>query len=153
MGLLRSAERPSIVVTLLPATLEIGVTQERTGCPSRCMVQAPHRDMPHPNLVPSIPRVSRKTHSKGIAGGTSTVSAFPFNVNLTAAIPGPPKMVSIGRVYRVRSSLPRRRFCSGNEPDGDVIESSPDTARRHIAGASRIMRLLSVYDIVLLTKQ
>src|SRR5260370_31781901 len=75
-----------MVVTVLPATLEIGVTQERTGCPLRCMVQAPHSDIPHPNFGPVIPRVSRKTHRSGIAGGTSTVCAFPFNVNLPAAI-------------------------------------------------------------------
>ena len=79
-----------MVVTLLPATLEIGVTQERTGCPLTWTVQAPHSAMPHPNLVPVMPRVSRNTHSSGIAGGTSTVCGFPFKVNLTAAIPGPP---------------------------------------------------------------
>ena len=35
-------DRPSMVVTFLPATAEIGVTQERTGLPSTCTVQAPH---------------------------------------------------------------------------------------------------------------
>src|SRR4051794_13590167 len=107
MGLVRSGERPSIVVTLLLATLEMGVTQERTGCPFRCTVHAPHSDMPHPNFVPVMPSVSRKTHKSGIAGGTSTVCALPFNVNLTAAIPSPPVDRSslrlachrLGRVY------------------------------------------------------
>src|SRR4051794_10491016 len=89
MGLLRSGERPSMVVTVLLATLETGVTQARTGCPLRCTVQAPHNDMPQPNLVPVMPSVSRRTHNSGIAGATSTVWALPFRVNFTAAIPDP----------------------------------------------------------------
>ena len=65
-----------MVVTVLPATLEIGVTQERTGCPLMWTVQAPQSAMPHPNLVPVMPSVSRRTHSSGIAGATSTVCGF-----------------------------------------------------------------------------
>src|ERR1035438_2307365 len=99
MGSPRSGERPSMVVTLLPAMVEIGVTQARTGWPFRWTVQAPQSDIPQPNLVPVNPRVSRKTHNSGIAGGTSTARGFPFNANLTTAIPDPPRSASLGRVY------------------------------------------------------
>jgi hypothetical protein len=47
--------------------------QERVASPSMCTVQAPHKAMPHPNFVPVIPSVSRKTHSSGMLGLTSTV--------------------------------------------------------------------------------
>ena len=42
----------SIVVTCLPATASIVVTQARIGLPSTCTVQAPQMEMPQPNLVP-----------------------------------------------------------------------------------------------------
>src|SRR5260370_243662 len=41
-----------MVVTFLPAAGDTGVEQERTGCPSRGTVPAPHCAMPQPNLVP-----------------------------------------------------------------------------------------------------
>ena len=41
-----------MVVIFLPATAATGVTQERSGAPSTCTVQAPHCAMPQPNLVP-----------------------------------------------------------------------------------------------------
>src|SRR5437667_316712 len=56
MGCERSGERPSMVVIVLPATEEMGVTQARIGAPLLCTVHAPHSDMPHPNLVPVKPR-------------------------------------------------------------------------------------------------
>src|SRR5208337_3057454 len=86
MGWLRSGERPSMVVIFLPATAEMGVTHDRTGWPSMWTVQAPHSDMPHPNLVPVMPSVSRKTQSSGMAETASTDCGLPFKVNLTAGI-------------------------------------------------------------------
>src|SRR5579872_4423125 len=85
MGWLRSGDRPSMVVIFLPATAEMGVTQARVGLPSTCTVQAPHSDMPQPNLVPVMPSVSRRTQSNGMAGTASTVCGLPFKVNFTAA--------------------------------------------------------------------
>src|SRR6266478_2146363 len=81
---LPSAERPSMVVTFFPDTLEIGVIHERVASPLMCTVQAPHSAMPHPNFVPVLLSVSRSTHSSGMSGLTSTVSAFPFKVKLMA---------------------------------------------------------------------
>src|SRR5262249_20467393 len=51
-GWLPCGDSPSIVVTFLPAAADTGVSQARTGAPSRCTVQAPHRAMPQPYLVP-----------------------------------------------------------------------------------------------------
>src|SRR5439155_17554312 len=72
---------PSIVVTLLPATADTGVTHVRTAAPSRWTVQAPQSAIPHPYLVPVSPRVSRITHRSGISGGTSTCCRLPLTVN------------------------------------------------------------------------
>ena len=57
-----------MVVTGLSPTALTGIWQDRTGCPSRCTVQAPHSAMPQPNLVPVSPSVSRSTHSSGCLG-------------------------------------------------------------------------------------
>src|SRR5262249_39274834 len=48
---------------------------------SRCTVQAPQRATPQPNLVPFMPRRSRKTHSNGMSGDASPVgeSTLIFN--------------------------------------------------------------------------
>ena len=68
-----SAARPSMVVTARPSTADTGTVQVRTARPSTCTVQAPQAAMPHPNLVPVSPSVSRSTHSSGVSGSTSTV--------------------------------------------------------------------------------
>src|SRR5882762_4857927 len=77
-GCERSFERPSIVVTRLPAARESGETQERMALPSRCTVQAPQRAMPHPNFVPVSPKESRRTQSRGVEGSSSTDTDFPL---------------------------------------------------------------------------
>src|SRR5256886_4325516 len=76
----RFLDRPSIVVTRLLATAEMGSTQVRVATPSRCTVQAPHCAMPQPNLVPVRPSVSRSTQRSGVSGVTLTVSRLPFTV-------------------------------------------------------------------------
>ena len=64
---------PSIVVTGEFPTAEIGITQERTGAPPRCTVQAPHSAAPQLNLVPFRLSASRSTQSSGVSLSTSTV--------------------------------------------------------------------------------
>src|SRR5467141_2079793 len=76
-----------MVVTFLPATLEIAVMQERVASPLTCTVQAPQSAMPQPNLVPVMFRVSRKTQSSGMSGLTSTDWALPCKVKLMAMEP------------------------------------------------------------------
>ena len=48
-----------VVIDAVP-TLLMGVMQERAAAPLRCTVQAPHIEMPQPNLVPVRLSVSRK---------------------------------------------------------------------------------------------
>src|SRR6266849_5190666 len=83
-GWLPSAERPSMVVTFFPATLEIGVMQERAASPLMWTVHAPHSAMPQPNFVPVMSSVSRSTQSSGMSGLTSTDLGLPFKVKLMA---------------------------------------------------------------------
>src|SRR5438132_9645236 len=73
-----------MVVTFLPATLEIAVMQERVASPLMCTVQAPQSAMPQPNLVPVMFSVSRSTQSRGMSGLTSTDCGLPFKVKLMA---------------------------------------------------------------------
>jgi len=73
-----------MVVTFLPATLEIAVMQERVASPLMCTVQAPQERHSQPNFVPVMSRVSRNTQSKGMSGLTSTDLGLPFKVKLMA---------------------------------------------------------------------
>src|ERR1700681_2799951 len=78
-----------MVVTSFPAARDTGVLQERTGRPSRCTVQAPHCATPQPYFVPVKPRCSRKTHSRGVEGSTSTFTLRLFTVReITRCLPG-----------------------------------------------------------------
>src|SRR3984893_1082899 len=83
-GWLPSADRPSMVVIFFPATLEIGVIQERVISPLMCTVQAPQSGMPHPNFVPVMFNVSRRTQSSGLSGLTCSVSDFPLRMKVMA---------------------------------------------------------------------
>ena len=67
-----------------PTALDTGSTQERTALPFKCTVQAPHSAMPHPNLVPVSPSVSRSTHKRGVSGSTSTERSWPLTVIVSA---------------------------------------------------------------------
>src|ERR1700733_11693420 len=68
-----SGESPSMVVIGLPTTVDTCVKQDRTAWPATITVQAPHRPMPQPYLVPCRLRVSRSTQRSGVSGSTSTV--------------------------------------------------------------------------------
>src|SRR3954451_17741328 len=72
--------------------MEVG--HERTHLPSRGTVQAPHRPDPHPNLVPMSFRCSRTTHSSGVSGSASTLTALLLIVNATAGMALPPRVSS-----------------------------------------------------------
>src|SRR5262245_8839917 len=81
---MRSAPRPSIVTTFLPATAETGVVHALTAWPPTSTVQAPHTAMPQPNLVPVNPNSSRTTHISGVSGGDADETDFPFRIKLVA---------------------------------------------------------------------
>ncbi len=69
-----------MVVIFFPAAALAGITQERTGAPSMCTVQAPHCATPHAYLVPVSPTCSRITQSSGVSGSTSISCVLPFMV-------------------------------------------------------------------------
>ena len=71
-----------MVVTDLAATSDTCVWQENARLPSTCTMQAPHRPVPQPNLVPVSLSPSRITHSSGVAGGASVDAVLPFTVKL-----------------------------------------------------------------------
>lgn len=57
---------------------ETGTEQDRTTLPSTCTLQAPHAEIPQPNLVPVRPSSSRSAQSKGVSGSPANVTLFPF---------------------------------------------------------------------------
>src|SRR5262245_37647225 len=75
-----------MVVTDLPATSDIWVWHENARLPSICTIQAPHRPVPQPNLVPVSLRSSRITHNNGVVGGALLDAALPFTVKLMAMV-------------------------------------------------------------------
>src|SRR3954465_12213868 len=83
-GWLELGDRPSIVVTDLPAISDTWVWQENARLPSMCTMQAPHNPVPQPNLVPVSLRSSRITHNSGVTGGASVVAGLPFTMNFVA---------------------------------------------------------------------
>ncbi len=68
----------------LPPICETWVWQENARLPSMWTVQAPHRPVPQPNLVPVSLRSSRSTHSSGVAVGASVDAGLPFTTKLVA---------------------------------------------------------------------
>src|SRR5262249_52549114 len=85
--------------------------------PSRCTVHAPQRAAPQPNLVPFMPRRSRKTHSNGMSGDASTLWDLPLIFNVTMIdVPrtGRPRTVQYGHRARppVADFVPAAR-CAG----------------------------------------
>src|SRR5258708_24284036 len=105
-----------MVVTFLPATSETAVWQERTACPSRCTVQAPHNPAPQPYFVPVSCRCSRTTHSSGVCGATSTSTTLSLSVN------------PIGAMRDLPNSL-RAQFLQGRLYPNQPAQSSSGEAR------------------------
>src|SRR5581483_8670925 len=77
---------PSIVVTLLPPTCDIGVEHDRTALSSTCTVHAPQRPAPQPNFVPGSCSVSRRTQRRGVSGETLTCFSLPFTRSVISAM-------------------------------------------------------------------
>src|SRR5215472_6935389 len=87
-----------MVVTDLPAISDTWVWHENARLPSTCTMQAPHKPVPQPNLVPVSLRPSRITHNNGVSRGASLDAGLPLTVKLMAMafsssashIPAPP---------------------------------------------------------------
>src|ERR1700692_2616128 len=74
---------PSIVVIALIPIDPTGSKHERTACPARKTVHAPHCAIPQPNFVPIRPMTSRSTHKSGMSGGTSAVCTLSLIFRVT----------------------------------------------------------------------
>ena len=95
------------MVVILPAAAALtGVRHERTACPSRCTVQAPHSAAPQPYLVPVRPSVSRSTHSNGVSESTSTSVSLPLTLSLIME----PPFAAVSDQHGRRSSKLRARL-------------------------------------------
>src|SRR5438552_7850018 len=81
-----------MVVTSEPATIETGVTQERTAWPLTSTVHDPHCPRPQPNFGPRSSKSSLSTYSSGVVGSTLTECARPFTVKfntlMNSSLPG-----------------------------------------------------------------
>src|SRR6266567_7343387 len=73
-------EIDSMVVISSPSRVLIGLEHDRIAFPFCSTVQAPHKAMPQPNLVPVSPSMSRRYHSRGISRSPSKVWACPFTL-------------------------------------------------------------------------
>src|SRR6266404_2318559 len=98
-----------MVVTDLPDAAFMGVRQLRTASPLRWTVQAPHRPIPQPYLVPVSSRVSRNTQSSGISGLTFMIRSFPLTLIVIAGIKVSPKEMSDKLQFVAFSHVHRRR--------------------------------------------
>src|SRR5580658_414033 len=88
-----------MVVIGLPTTEETGVTQDRTAWPLTWTVQAPHKAMPQPYLVPCRLSVSRNTHRRGVSGSTSTVLTTLLIFNSMGIRRAPSRKGNLLRLY------------------------------------------------------
>ena len=132
-----------MVVMVFPATAEMGVTQARIGDPLLWTVQAPQSDMPHPNLVPVIPNVSRKTQRRGMAAGTSTDCGLPLRVNFTAGIRKLPLSSGWRSAARIGPSIPADGGAPGHVVRGGRLEQKfghPAGVQLRAMGLDRITR-------------
>src|ERR1700729_4367214 len=83
-----------MVRIFLSAASLTGVMQDRVASPSMITVQAPHNPAPQPNFVPTIPSSSRRAHSSGISGSTSTAIFRPLTRRLII-VPPPPSALEL----------------------------------------------------------
>src|SRR5947199_110334 len=88
-----SGERPSMVVTRLPSTACIRVTQDRVAWPSRCTVQEPHIAIPQPYFVPVSLIFSPSTHSNVWSGCTATSICLPLSMKIMRTSPEPATLI------------------------------------------------------------
>ena len=110
-----------MVVMVWPSPCTASIRQERTGSPSRRMVQAPHTPCSQPALVPVSPTFSRRQSSKVRRGSTSTVTLAPLTSSSTRMPPS-------------------RRLVAGvrNGAPGERRRDAPAIGRRGMQVADRL---------------
>ena len=77
-GWLEFSDKPSMVVIFKPSAFSMGVIQDRVSSPSMWIVHAPHRPLPHPNLVPVNFNSSRITQRSGVSPSMVMPFLSPF---------------------------------------------------------------------------
>src|ERR1700677_5136242 len=100
-----------MVVIGLPTTEETCVREERVAWPLTWTVQAPHKPMPQPYLVPCRLSVSRNTHRRGVSGSTSTVLTTLLIFNSMGIALLPRCKGDLLRFYAFEGSLKGWTFC------------------------------------------
>lgn len=83
-----------MVVIDRPDTAPTGRMQLRVATPSKWMVHAPQTPIPQPNLVPCSLSASRRTHSNGVSGATSSSCRRPLTVRTIAMSSAPLARIS-----------------------------------------------------------
>ena len=87
-------------------------------------MQAPQNPAPHPNFVPVICNVSRRTQSNGVSGETLTFRSLPFTRRVKSAMEAPsvsdeltmvPKMEGKGNSGSDKAPPRRRKNRSGKD--------------------------------------
>src|ERR1700733_1235742 len=115
-----------VVIARLP-TVPTARTQDRTGLPSRCTVQAPHWAMPQPYLVPVMPNTSRSTQSSGMSSGASKLLSSPLILS-----------VGITTLRSFRAQPPTGR-CGTLVLHGQINAGPPDHLRPHLLSAGALL--------------
>src|SRR5271155_1823437 len=115
---------PSIVTTSAFSTRRICVTQERTGLPLRCTVQAPHSDIPQPNLVPVSASSSRKYQSSGIVGSSVNERWTPLTFKRIIFASRDQLMRRLGAMFPVAATQERGRLPPNRRGFGSPIVSN-----------------------------
>ena len=101
-----------------PRPADTWVWHEKARLPSIWTMQAPHRPVPQPNLVPVSLSSSRITHSSGVCGGASDRAALPLMLKSNAIgssiVPG--VTAQRRRRYDPDISVPKCRDISDRSP-------------------------------------
>src|ERR1700720_4758433 len=100
---------------LAPATAPTLVMQDRVARPATWIVQAPHKPIPQPNLVPLRPTSSRMAQSNGASSGVRTETARPL-ISKLVMIAGP----GTSRSWRGRLVTDRRDLALETGPSWAV---------------------------------
>ncbi len=73
---------PSTVCRLCPSACTANIRQERTGCPSKRMVQVPQTPCSQPTWVPVRPSSWRRKSLRSMRGSTVRVYSAPLTVRV-----------------------------------------------------------------------
>src|SRR5262245_22446973 len=107
-----------------------------------CTMQAPHRPVPQPNLVPVSFSPSRITHNNGVAGGASVDAVWPFTVKSIgiAFLLGPRGSTQPSRGAHVRYAV-GNPFCIRTKAASRASQPVPRAGTSRAVAGFRLRRL------------